>query len=122
MQDHLNQAVHNQRFHNSICDNFNDNFHDWKITVLFYTALHWLQALASMRGINIGDTHVDIEKNVNPDRTSSRMKISKEAWRNYKMLFRYSQTSRYDGITDFNTWHQIKKKDHSYCEIHLEKF
>lgn len=122
MQNHLDQATHNRDFHTCIDAEFNDQFYDWKITVLFYVAIHWLKALAAKRGIDIGETHFDIEQNVNPDRHNSQMRITKGAWREYKNLFNYSRTARYEGITDIKTFEQLKQVDHGYCLQHLDNF
>jgi hypothetical protein len=122
MQQHLKQATHNQEFHDKIVDDFSEQFYDWKITVLFYVAIHYLKALAAKRNINIGETHYEIEQSVNPDRGNSTMNISRGAWREYKNLFRYSQTARYEGITDFDTFEKLKQIDHSFCLKHLDNF
>jgi HEPN domain len=122
MENHLLQANHNRDFHNCIDKQFNNRFYDWKITSLFYVAIHYLKALASNRSIDIGETHYDIEQNVNPDRTNAKMRITKGAWREYKNLFNYSRTARYEGITDVDTFELLKQQDHSYCLIHLENF
>ncbi|RYM32099.1 hypothetical protein ERX46_15565 [Brumimicrobium glaciale] len=79
MDRYLNQANHNEEFHNCICENSPDKFYDWKITSLFYTAIHYLKALALKRDINIGQTHHEIELNINPDRNNSSMRITKGA-------------------------------------------
>ena len=104
MQNHIDQANHNQDFHDCIDTKFPDKFYDWKITVCFYIGLHWLKSLAAKKGIDIGETHFDIDKNVNPSRPHTIMPISKNAWREYKALFNYSQTARYTGITDLTTF------------------
>jgi hypothetical protein len=122
MVQHLAQATHNQKFHDTIDNNFNEQFYDWKITVLFYVAIHYLKALASHRNIDIGETHYEIEQSVNPDRANSKMKITRGAWREYKNLFNYSRTARYEGITDFETFEKLKQLDHSYCLTHLGNF
>ncbi len=122
MQHFLDQASHNQDFHNSIVGNFSDRFYDWKITVLFYIAIHILKALAAKRGIDIGSTHHEIEKNVNPDRDFAKMKIKRSAWNNYSALYHYSRTARYEGLTDNATFESIMQIDHSYCLEHLEEF
>lgn len=123
MNRFLNQASHNENFHSSICEKFSDNFYDWKITSLFYTAIHYLKALASKRGIDIGQTHHEIELNVNPDRHNSSMRITKAAWKEYKNLLRYSKNSRYDGInTDSETFETLMKSDYEYCVQHLDNF
>lgn len=122
MQHHIDQATHNQQFHDCIETQFSGKFYDWKITVLFYIAIHYLKALAAQRKIDIGQTHYDIEHNVNPDRHGRKMTITKNAWREYKNLFAYSQTARYEGVTDISTFEILKKADHGYCLKHLENF
>lgn len=122
MQNHLTQASHNRQFHQCIDAEFNEQFYDWKITVLFYVAIHWLKALAAKKKIDIGETHYDIEQNVNPDRHNAKMRITKGAWREYKNLFNYSRTARYEGVTDISTFELLKQIDHSYCLQHLENF
>lgn len=122
MQQHIEQAVHNQDFHDCIEHQFSTKFFDWKITALFYIALHYLKALAAHRSIDIGQTHQDIEKNVNPDRHNAKMRISRNAWKEYKNLYRYSHTARYEGITDVTTFERLKQIDHGYCLTHLDNF
>ncbi len=122
MEQHIEKAAHNRNFHDTIDTHFNDQFYDWKITVLFYVAIHYLKALAESRKIDIGDTHHEIEQSVNPDRSTAKMRITKNAWREYKNLFNYSRTARYEGITDISTFEQLMKLDHAFCLIHLENF
>lgn len=122
MRNYLSQAKHNEDFHSCISSEFENKFYDWKITALFYVALHYLKALAAKKGIDIGDTHYDIEHAVNPDRTNNKMSIRKGVWREYKALFSYSRTARYEGITDIETFEKLKEVDHSYCLRHLENF
>lgn len=113
MQKHLRQADHNEEFHQALCEKFPNEFFDWKCTVLFYQSLHYLQALAAKRGIDIGNTHVEIERNVRPDSTNSKMPISQGAWSYFRALRRHSHDSRYDGIiTDPETFNHIMKEKH----------
>lgn len=122
MQQHIDQAKHNKNLHDCIATNFPNQFYDWKITALFYVAIHYLKALAAKRGIDIGETHYEIEQNVNPKRTGRKMQITTNAWREYKSLFNYSRTARYEGITDVATFEKLKQTDHSYCLQHIDKF
>lgn len=123
MDRFLKQASHNEEFHKCICENSSDRFYDWKITSLFYSAIHYLKALALKRGINIGQTHFEIEQNVNPDRPKPVMRITRGAWNEYKKLLQYSRTSRYDGIdTDFETFELLMQTDYEYCIKHLDNF
>lgn len=123
MDRFLKQALHNEEFHKNICDNSSDKFYDWKITSLFYTAIHYLKALALKRNLNIGQTHHEIEQNVNPDRNNAIMRVSRNAWNEYKKLLQYSRNSRYDGIdTDFETFELIMQVDYNECIKHLDTF
>jgi hypothetical protein len=81
-----------------------------------------LKALAAKRGIDIGRTHPEIEKNVNPDRESASMKITRTAWRNYNALYHYSRTARYEGLTDILTFESLMQNDHNFCLTHLGDF
>lgn len=122
MQKYIEQARHNEEFYKCIDSNFAEKFYDWKITVLFYTAIHCLKALAISRGINIGDTHKEIESNVNPTKSNAKMRITTGAWREYRSLYEYSRTARYNGIIDLDTFEEIKKIDHDFCLTHLSNF
>lgn len=119
---HIQQAKHNEKFHECICEQFPDRFFDWKITVLFYQAIHYLKALAAQKGLRIGDTHHEIELNINPDRPKNVMPITRGAWREYNSLFQYSQTARYNGVTDFETFEKLKEVDYGFAKKNLENF
>jgi uncharacterized protein (UPF0332 family) len=116
MNEFLKQAKHNKDFHECICANFQSTFFDWKITVVFYTALHYVKALASFKGIYIGKSHSEILRSINPNnKTSVVLHLSYSAWDNYKNLFQYCHSARYDGITDFDTWQSLKEADYKHC-------
>lgn len=127
MNHHIEQVNHNYFFHKCICETYSDKFYDWKIIVLFYCAYHCLKALALKEKIDIGSTHSLIEINVNPKfsdrpKTVHTMRISKTAWDNYNSLFCYSQSARYDGILDDETFEALKKEDYKRAIKHLEDF
>jgi hypothetical protein len=44
MKNHLNKAAYNEDFLAKIEDAFPGDFYDWKITVIFYVAVHYLDA------------------------------------------------------------------------------
>ena len=114
MQKHLSQAEHNHRFYNCICEDYRAEFFDWKITTLFYTALHWIGALSVKRGKDIGSTHEEIHANINPRRDGAKMPITVTAWNNYRNLYNYCHTARYEGFVDYDTWQKIKEADHAH--------
>jgi hypothetical protein len=122
MQTSLNQAAHNQEFHDSIHATFHGKYCDWKNTSLFYVAIHLMKGLAMLRGIDIGSSHQEIEKNVNPDRHGATMRITKGAWIDYKSLFRYSHSARYDGFASPEAFDKIRAVEHKECLHHLQNF
>lgn len=123
MSKFLKQAQHNEHFNKSLKDNFKEHYYDWKITSLFYIAIHYLKNLAEERGIDIGQIHEKIKLSVNPDKNNPAMRITRNAWYDYKQLLHYSRTSRYDGInTDVDVFEKIMKVDYGYCLLHLERF
>lgn len=122
MQKHLNQAKHNETFHDAICDKFGSDYFDWKITSVFYCAIHYLKALASKRGIELGDSHFEIEKCINPHSKSATMKITNTAFTNYKALYQYSRVARYDGFTDKSIFDKLREGDYKHCVDAFDKF
>lgn len=120
MQSHLNQSSHNLEFHKKICELFPNNYFDWKITCLFYTGYHYIKAYYKNKGIDIGNNHVQIEKNINPKIQYAPYKVDTSCWNSYKALFRYCHTARYDGLSDFITFNKSLKKDHKNCIEHLK--
>ena len=92
MDKSINQAKHNIEFFRLLDKSFKDRYSDWKITVLFYIAIHFVKALATKKGINIGNNHSDIERNINPNASKPLMPITKTAYTNYNKLRRYSQS------------------------------
>ncbi len=50
------------------------------------------------------------------------MRIKRGAWLEYKRLFDYSRTARYEGFTDIESFNELKKNDHELCLKHLDNF
>lgn len=121
MEINANQANHNQNFHDCIEQGFSDKFFDWKITILFYIAIHCMKALATKRGVDIGETHHEINRNISPQNPNRILVIPNEAWEHYRNLYNYSRTSRYNGFTDIDTFQSLMKTDYSYCKTHIER-
>lgn len=111
MQQHLRQARHNLRLHEELCSRFPEDFYDWKITLLFYSALHWVRALAANRKIDIGKSHHDMERSCNP-RLHGVMPISRKAWEEYSDLRNRCYNARYLGIVDEDEFMRDHAKEH----------
>jgi hypothetical protein len=124
MQNHLKQAKHNQELLSEMNVKFPQQFFDWKITISFYIAIHYLQALTDSKNIEIGQSHYDIELNINPNSNNNpKMRTTRGAWEEYRRLFRYSQTARYEGINeDIEEFEILMELDYIRCIKHLNNF
>ena len=119
MQAHLDQAAHNGKFQDCLKSEFSTLFFDWKVTVCFYTALHYIRALAEMKNIPIGTHHDTIRGNIDPDRQGALMPINRQAYSHYRNLQKYSEIARYHGIADLVTFEQLREADFRHCERHM---
>ena len=112
-QVHIDQATHNEDFYACLQSQFADKFFDWKITVTFYIAIHLLKALGKKRGKDIGSSHYDIFGNFDKARTTKPIFIiPDEVWTTYKRIYKYSKSSRYDGISDLSITQLALQKDY----------
>ncbi len=70
--EHINQAQHNEAFFNSMDQMDQSVYSDWAMTVLFYTALHYVDALLAQHGIlgpgghDVRDNHVARQSELRP--------------------------------------------------------
>lgn len=115
-------ANHNEEFHVAICKSHPDTYFDWKIVCLFYVAIHYLKALAKHRNKHIGEFHVHINNNIRSGPHNPAMPLQKTAYQNYMNLFHYSQTARYDGINDLNTFNVLMKGNYVHALKCFEDF
>lgn len=98
MKQHLEQAKSNEAFLELVEKHSNGAFVDWKITVIFYIALHYAKAYTKFRKQNSGNSHNDLENCL-----ISKCKVPDEISDNYKILYENSRMYRYQVYfkTDF---------------------
>lgn len=120
MTEHINQAKHNEKFLLLIEQHCPDNYFDWKITVVFYCALHYLRAFESFKKIKVGGTHKDMIYHINPKNKDAKMKIDQSCADCYIDLFNMAHTSRYNGIKDTKVYLQLLKYNLSLAKKHLD--
>ncbi len=100
-------------------ETFPNKYFDWKITLVFYCAIHLLKELAHKNNKIIGDTHFDILNNINPHpRTGFKptLPVSKTQFDFYNDTFQYSRVARYTGITDYKVFEAQRKADYKICK------
>ncbi|HEY8971106.1 MAG TPA: hypothetical protein VIM64_18510 [Puia sp.] len=112
MEEHIRHAEYNYAFYEMLCQKYPDDYFDWKLVALFYTAFHYLKALARHKKINIGDRHAEINRNL---MRGGAMPVSDTAFNNYMDLFHMSQDARYTSIPDLALFRKLREKDHRHA-------
>lgn len=97
---HYQQAVHNFKFFCEVHSKLPDVFYDWKITILFYTAIHLLRALMDNRGIKVDNSHIALRNAINPNKPSSISPVKPHCYSSYVYLYNASQDARYSGFLE----------------------
>ena len=122
MKSYVDQGKHNESLLSHLKTTFPDTYFDWKITIIFYSAIHYLKAYAALNKKNIGVTHQEIFNNTDSHNKNAVFPIQKGAFILYKDIFHYSKNARYNGMIDSSTFEILMKKDFQECEILFEKF
>ena len=100
MISHLTQVKHNEDFLAIIENHCPQTYFDWKVTVVFYSGLHYLRGLEKLRKLDIGIKHKDLFYHINPNKKDALMPVDQAVYDCYSDLFNLSISSRYDGIDD----------------------
>jgi hypothetical protein len=119
---HIKKAKSNEKFRSELCHCFEDQFFDWKVTVCFYEAIHWLRALAHHRKKEIGRTHIDIKKNIDPKYADATMVIEAHARKAYEVLHKNSQSARYDSYLEDEDENEVYGNMFKHSEENLKQF
>jgi hypothetical protein len=87
---HRRQAEHNKQFLEWL-DLDVTEYLDWAVTVIFYTALHFVEWLLATKGLH-SDSHA------NRHQAMGRVSELKPIWPDYRELETQSRRSRYLGV------------------------
>jgi hypothetical protein len=89
VEQHVAQWKHNRRFAKTI----DSKYRDWQINVIFYTALHVIDAALVSLGVNVAD-HNDRNEQIKSNSSFASVRIQ------YLDLYRISRITRYDADPD----------------------
>lgn len=89
VQQHLDQWKHNRRFAKTI----DGNYRDWQINVIFYTALHVVDAALASLGVRVSE-HGERNNQVRTNESLAAVRTQ------YLDLYRISRVTRYDADPD----------------------
>lgn len=104
MQQHLNKAKHNEKFLSLVEANSPDNYFDWKITIVFYIAIHYIDAYFASHNDSIHSHEQRRHKLENGGNSVSMAFID-----NYDNLYNICRNSRYNGFRDEAAFTQFQK-------------
>ena len=95
----LEQARHNEALLDLLDEKFPDLFFDWKITIAFYSTLHYMNEYLADGGRNI-IVHDHSERNaqLNPNDHRCTFPLSEDLWEKYYEIYIKSKAVRYQGI------------------------
>jgi len=105
MKSHLLQALHNEKFLEEFERLMPDDYFDWKITVVFYIAVHYIDAYFSSHGTPTGSHEIrkDLMKN-------HLYPPPQKVCDNYENLYRLARTARYNGFNDVKEFRKHQKE------------
>lgn len=96
---HLKQAKHNANFLQSVENQWADAFFDWKITLKFYVALHFMRAWVVQKGVIVPlESHFAFHKELNPSNAQAKCPLPKPIFDAYYLLYAQSRQARYEGF------------------------
>ena len=114
MIKNINQVIHNLKFLNYLEVSCPNQYADWKITVAFYIAVHYIDAYYISRNIKIRS-----HENRNKEMNSGNFPFVYDIYSEYGFLYGSSRASRYNGYLD-EDWY-FSNLNHVYkdCKISL---
>ncbi len=92
-EHHIEQCKKNIAFYNYV--NSQSDHLDWKVTVLFYCAVHLVNAHLDKKCALHYQSHDEVKNALNPDNILSLAKITDDAFFDYRKLQNLSRKSRY---------------------------
>lgn len=123
MHRYIRQAKHNHDFHDCLIEHFPKQYFDWKVTVIFYIALHGLNAFLLKQRQPVSNTHYDTKNKVTALIRQHRIPMTETEWKIYNLLYQSSHNARYDGVLDTEqSFEMALEIDYLHCTGELIKF
>jgi len=123
MENFSQQAEKNSRTLDKLDDAFPDDLIDWKITVAFYAALHYVNMFISHEGYDVPTTHVDLKELINPQTNEPGPKLTSGVFGAYCAMERRSRNVRYNGFNDEGFFDEhCRRNDRSFSFVQTRPF
>jgi hypothetical protein len=121
MKSHIERARANESFLIFIDQNGGDDFVEWKMTVLFYTGLHYLRAFLKFNKIPTPHSHKETDFLINPAYKTAKLPFPQKQYDYYNTLYQNSWEARYSGVYDTTFQELLLKVKYSESIECLEK-
>lgn len=122
MENHLKQAAHNESLLSHLEYQFPTQYNDWKVTLVFYAALHLLRAYAVNTGINVGGSHKELGIAMsNQGASVPNLDVDMACANNYASLYSASRQAQYDGFFDPVLFEASNRRSLAFSKIKLQK-
>jgi hypothetical protein len=122
MDNHLLQVTHNEGLLAHLETTCPRSFNDWKVTLVYYIALHQMRAFGKFMHVSIGRSHKDLEVAMkNQGASVPNLDVDRECADSYMILESVSRAARYDGIDDPSIFEHINGKRLSFSKLKLQK-
>jgi hypothetical protein len=123
MTNHLDQAKHNFNFLDYLDkSNLSDDYCDWKITVVFYTALHVMRAYTLFKGKSVINSHREFHDKINPEGIHNLLDLDSNIFDIYLELYYASKRCRYaESIISGESLKKLNTVQYGNSRNHLEK-
>ena len=104
MKSRLNKAKYNEDFLAKFEELLPNEYFDWKLTVVFYIAVHYIDAYFLSHGTSI-NSHENRRRALENHHTT----LSDDCIDNYNNLYRLSRNARYNGFLGLKEWTKHQK-------------
>jgi len=91
-EEYLKKAEHNERFFNEF-DTSTTPYLDWVVTGIFYSAIHYIKAVAAKHGFTNISSYGEMDNVFNRVHV---FRMRRDIWVDYRQLKDDSRTARYD--------------------------
>lgn len=122
MNGHLARADYNWNFQAELQHLFPQDYFDWKISAVFYAALHLVDAYAAFADIRPFNNHEQRFYHLDSSNPDAELPLSAAAFKLYRRLYRYSINARYDEIGSIEAYEKARKNDHKDAVERFKEF
>lgn len=116
---HIQQAASNLSFLEEV-NKHSDTRFDWQVTIVFYTALHLINAHIAKKINKNYLSHKQVSEILDFENQMSLARVNKETFLAYDKLYRLSRRSRYLLRDNYNRAQDIQENSLTYG-VHLRK-